>query len=84
MTRSDLLPYVRQKPFRPFRLVLSEGTAYEVRHPDLIMVGRDGVVIGQSKDPEQDFFDTTVLIDLWHVVRLEPLEATSTAKSNGQ
>jgi hypothetical protein len=55
MTRSDLVAYVRQKPFRPFRLVLSAGAAYEVPHSDLIMVGRDAVVIGQSKDPEQDF-----------------------------
>lgn len=82
MTRSDLLSRVRQKPFRPLRLVLSEGTAYDVRHPDFIMVGRDSVVLGQANDPAQDFYDSTILLDLWHIIRLEPLEAT--APSGGQ
>jgi len=83
MTRSDLLARVRQKPFRPFRLVVSEGGVYDVRHPDLIMMGRDSVVIGVSKDPQQDFYDSTVEIDLWHVVRLEALEAATPAGGNG-
>ena len=84
MTRSDLLARVRQKPFRPFCLVLSEGPPYEVRHPDWIMVGRDSVVVGQANDPAQDFYDSTILLDLWHIVRLEPLEATAPSVGNGQ
>jgi hypothetical protein len=83
MTRPDLLARVRQKPFHPFRLVSSEGATYEIRHPDFLMVGRDSIVIGQANDPAQDFYDSTVLIDLFHVVRLEPLEAGAAAGGNG-
>jgi hypothetical protein len=83
MTRPDLLARVRQKPFRPFRLVLSEGATYEFRHPDFLMVGRDSIVIGQANDPAQDFYDSTVLIDLFHVVRLEPLEVGTATGGNG-
>lgn len=74
MTRKDLASRVKQSPFVPFRLVLSEGTSYEIRHPEQIMVARDSIVIGVPSASEgDDFFDTTVLADIFHVVRLEPL-----------
>jgi hypothetical protein len=60
-------------------LVLTEGTAYDVRHPEQIMVARDSVVIGVPGETE-DFFETTVLVDLFHIIRLEPLP-TQTAKT---
>jgi hypothetical protein len=64
MTRKDLLQRVRQRPFAPFRLVLIKGSGYDVRHPDSILVARDSVVIGLLGDgPEQDFYETTVLVD---------------------
>jgi hypothetical protein len=83
MTRVDLLRRVRQRPFSPFRLVLTEGTGYDVRHPEQIMVARDSAVLGVPGEPDQDFFETTVLVDLLHVVRLEPLPAAQTT-GNGQ
>jgi hypothetical protein len=76
MTRKDLANRVKERPFVPFRLVLTEGTRYDVRHPEQIMVARDSTVIGlPSASDEEDFFETTVLADLFHVVRLEPLPA---------
>lgn len=83
MSPRDLLKRVRQRPFIPFRVVVSEGATYDVRHPDFIMVGRDTAVIGIQGDQEQDFYETSVLVDLLHVVRLEPLEK-SKANGNGK
>lgn len=83
MTRHDLLLRARQRPFRPFRLVVSEGASYDVRHPDWIIVSRDAVTLGIAADPTQDYSDSTVMIDLYHVVRLEPLEATAPAGKEG-
>ena len=83
MTRSDLLARVRQKTFRPFRLIVSENGSYDVRHPDWIIVSRDAVTVGIAADPDQEYSDSTVMIDLLHVVRLEPLEADATGLGNG-
>jgi hypothetical protein len=76
MSPRDLLKRVKQRPFIPFRLVVSEGGNYDVRHPEQVMVTRDLAVIGIEGDQDQDFYETTVLVDLLHVVRLEPLETT--------
>jgi hypothetical protein len=83
MTRSDLRARARQRPFRPFRLVLTDGQAYDVRHPDFLMVGRDSAVVGVGGTAEQDYYETTVLVDLLHITRLEPLEQPTQAGGQG-
>ena len=40
MRPEDLLEWVRAKPFRPFRIVLNSGRPYEIRHPEMLRVGR--------------------------------------------
>jgi hypothetical protein len=82
MTRSDLLKRVKQRPFAPLRLIVSEGAAYDIRHPEQVMVARDSAVIGLKGEQEQEFFETTVLVDLFHIIRLEPLETGAKAISN--
>jgi hypothetical protein len=67
----------------PFRLVLTEGSAYEVRHPEQIMLARNLAVIGiPAPTGEEDFFETTVLVDLFHIVKLEPLAASAVGAGN--
>jgi hypothetical protein len=72
---TDLLRRVRQRPFAPFRLVVSEGGSYEIRHPDLLLVTRDSALIGLPATLEQDAYESDVRVDLLHVVRVELLAA---------
>jgi len=83
VSRTDLLKRVKQRPFSPFRLIVSEGAAYDIRHPEQLMVARDSAVIGLEGAPDQDFYETTVLVDLLHIVRLEPLAAATPATGDG-
>lgn len=83
MSRNDLLRRARERPFSPFRLVVSEGAAYEIRHPEQLMVARDSAVIGLLGEPDQGFYETTVLVDLLHIVRLEPLSAPAPTSGDG-
>ena len=34
MRPEDLRNFLRQKPFRPFRVTLTDGRIYEIRHPE--------------------------------------------------
>jgi hypothetical protein len=45
MTFRQVGEYVTAEPFRPFRIRMASGTTYEVRHPEMILVGRTSVRI---------------------------------------
>jgi hypothetical protein len=80
MTPKVLVKRLRKRPFTPFRMIVSEGAAYDVRHPEQVIVMRDSVVIGIPAEAE-DFYETSDLVNLIHVIRLEPL---SSQKSKGK
>jgi hypothetical protein len=71
MTQEELQQVARQQPFEPFRLVLTTGAAYDIRHPDLIMVGRRSATVGITNDPNGTAYDRTIKVDLLHVVAVE-------------
>lgn len=74
MTAKDLQKRVREQPFVPFRVVVSEGASYDVRHPDQVMVRRDAIVIGVPSE-DDGYIDATVMVDLMYVVSLDPIPA---------
>ena len=79
MSRDDLKKRIDQRPFEPFRMIVTEGGNYEIRHPELCMVGKQAAVVGIAGDPHDTLFDTSVVVDLLHIVRLEMLEKAAVA-----
>lgn len=83
MAPEELRDALRQHPFEPFRIVMTDGTAFDIRHPDLLLVGQRTAVVGLVGQPGQTFYERTVKVDLLHVIRIEPLQATSAPPANG-
>ena len=83
MPPEDMEKKLRQKPFRPFRIYLTDGAMYDVRHPELVLLGRRSLVLGLAGDPEATLYDRTVDVDLIHITRMEHLE-TRSRKGNGK
>ena len=81
MSHEDLRARIQLRPFVPFRVVLTEGTSYEIRHPELFMLGKRSAGIGLAKNPDQTFYDALVEIGLLHIVRLEPIDTATAAGS---
>ncbi len=78
--RSDtLLAYVRAIPFRPFRLILNSGTVYEVKHPEMVKVGKDvfNYYYATAPDAPFDHWDTVGLLLIERIEHLEPATAKS-------
>jgi hypothetical protein len=69
----DIQARLREKPFRPFRIVASEGMRYEIRHPDLVFVGRHDLMIGFTLDENSTIYDRVTRLALVHIVALEDL-----------
>ena len=76
MRPETLAGYVRAVPFRPFRLVMNSGKVYEVRHPELIRIGRDFVLYFYASAPD-DPIDRWDTLSLLLVERVEQLEAST-------
>jgi hypothetical protein len=73
MTQEELRAAVHKQPFEPFRVVLTTGTTYDIRHPDLIMVGQRSAIIGMTNNPEAAAYDRTIKVDLLQVAGIEEL-----------
>lgn len=62
---------------------MTDGQGYEIRHPDLLMVGLTSAIVGLTGEPGQTFFERSVKVDLSHVIRTEPLEAARQKDRHG-
>ena len=77
MTVKDFRELLTAQPFQPFRLVMSSGIAYEVRHPEMAFLTRTSIHVGI--DIGEDHIPANFKIcSLLHVTAIEPLTAAST------
>jgi hypothetical protein len=76
MRPGDLRPFLRQKPFRPFRWTLTDGRTCDIRHPELVALGRSSLFIGFPRldDPEL-LYDDYVVVSLLHVMQTQPVDS---------
>ena len=78
MRPEDILTLLRAQPFVPFRFHLSNGTTYEIRHPEFVMVGRSSLVIGLPRpNAREPVYDRFVTVALLHINQIEPLVSPS-------
>jgi hypothetical protein len=72
-TAEGIQSRLRERPFRPLRIVVSEGQQFNVYHPDLVLVGHRDLTIGLPREPSSSIYDRVTRVALVHVVALEDL-----------
>ena len=78
MPPEELWEKLHKQPFEPFRIHLTDGTSYEILHPELVMGGRRAAIVGVSRaGRELPLYDRHTTVALVHIVRLEPLAAAT-------
>jgi hypothetical protein len=75
MVVQDFRDLLKERPFRPFRVVMSSGQAYEVRHPEMAFVTRSDLIVGIDIE-EDDVPSRFKICSLLHVTAIEPLETS--------
>jgi hypothetical protein len=76
MTVQTFRNLLKQSPFKPFRLVMSSGQTYEVRHPEMAMLTKSDILVGI--DIEDDGVPAEFKIcSMLHVTAVEPIEPTA-------
>ena len=75
MTFRQVGEYVTAEPFRPFRIKMASGTAFEVHHPEMILVGRTSVRVHTMVEGEPGNGTHWHDVSLMLMETLEPVES---------
>lgn len=75
MRADDLLTWTRATPFVPFRIRLNSGRTFDIRHPEMLRVGRSALNIYTFGAQPEDPFERMEMVSLVLVESVEPLEA---------
>ncbi len=80
MTVQTFRELLTQRPFKAFRLVMSSGQSYEVRHPEMAWLTRTDLLVGINESEEGVPAEFRIC-SLLHVATVEPLNLAN-AQSN--
>jgi hypothetical protein len=84
MRAEELTEKLRHRPFAPFRIHLTTGQTYDIRHPELVWVRRQCADIALDPDPKTGVIEHSDRVSLLHIVRIEELESPlPSTKGNG-
>ena len=76
MTVQTFRDLLSQRPFKSFRLVMSSGQTYEVRHPEMAWLTRTSILVGI--DSADDGIPAEFKVcSLLHLTAIEPLETVA-------
>lgn len=79
MRPADLREFIKREPFHPFRITLTDGRTYDIRHPELAMVGRSAVILGIMAPGEiEPVYDRAVTVSLLHIMQAELINGKNT------
>ena len=84
MPPSELLEALRARPFVPFRLHISEGATYEIRHPEMMVVALASVAVAVRNDPSSPYYDHVQIVAARHIIRMVPIEQPIVTGGNGE
>lgn len=62
--KEKLIQLIRQRPFQSFVVHMSNGRTFEVRHPEMAMLTKSGLIVGDS---DTDF---TEFCSLLHIANI--------------
>jgi hypothetical protein len=72
VTVRDFKDLLESQPFQPFRIVMSSGASYEVRHPEMAWLTRTNLYVGIDEDSE-GIPGRAKMCSLLHITMVEPL-----------
>ncbi len=75
MTPPSILTYVKAAPFRPFRIHLASGRTFDVRHPEMVKVGKTHLIVFSSVGETPEVFDEWESVSLMLTESISHIEA---------
>lgn len=72
----ELLSCLRATPFRPFRIHMASGESFDVRHPEMVRVGRNSIILFTFVSDQPELYDQWETLSLVLMERISLLDAT--------
>ena len=76
VTIRKIVDYVAAEPFRPFRIRMASGQSFEIRHPEMILLGRASVRVHAPSEPDSGKPDYWHDVSLMLMETLEPIDSS--------
>ena len=73
MRADDIAEQLKQRPFVPFRMCFSDGTQYDVRHPEMLLVSQRALALTIFGRPGAKMAERIILCDPMHIARIEQI-----------
>lgn len=77
MSSREILAYLRAQPFRPFRIVMNSGRTFDIRHPEMVRVARDCIVLFTYVSEDLEIVDHWETVSLLLVESVQHLDASA-------
>ncbi len=79
MRPEDVLYWVRTVPFVPFRIRLNSGRTYDIRHPEMVRVGRTSLNVYTFAGEPADPYERMEMIGLVLIESIAPIEPSTSS-----
>ena len=80
MSAREIREYLNAKPFKPFRIFLSDGSTHEVPHPEFGWVFGNSLYVGKTGELPFGLDDFAKQLSILHITRVEPAGKTKAKK----
>jgi hypothetical protein len=77
ITPRIIVDLITAEPFRPFKLHMASGRTFEVRHPEMINVGKSSLTVHGSADPADEQTERWQKVSLMLIESVEPFDRAS-------
>ncbi len=75
MNPASVLNYTKAEPFRPFRIHMASGKMFDVRHPEMVKVGKTNLIIFSFVSDQPEVFDEWQSVSLMLTESISHLES---------
>jgi len=82
MRPDEILKLQREQPFTGLRIYISDGSSYDVRHPEMMLVTIHKVYIALPPSRKDSAPGGAVHCDPIHITRIEPLNGRKRSVRN--
>ena len=83
MRPEDVTALLRKRPFVPLKIHMTDGHAYEIHHPEMMVVSRSHAMVGLQPNPTTGVVDRIEHCGLIHIVRIEEMPFAAAGSSSG-